>query len=47
MVVMVVMIVMSNVVMMMLTAIDGDSHKVTHENSDSDFDGHHGDDVDG
>ena len=28
-------------------AIDGDSHNVTHEHSDSDFDGHHGDDVDG
>ena len=23
-----------------------DSHKVTHENSDGDFDGRHGDDVD-
>ena len=46
-VVMVVMIVMSNVVMMMLMAIDGDSHNVTHEHSDGDFDGHHGDDVDG
>ena len=44
---MVVMIVMSNVVMMMLMAIDGDSHNVTHEHSDGDFDGHHGDDVDG
>ena len=26
---------------------DGDSHNVTHEHSDGDFDGHHGDDVDG
>ncbi|CAH3136999.1 unnamed protein product, partial [Porites lobata] len=26
---------------------DDDTHKVTHENRDGDFDGHHGDDVDG